>query len=483
MERIWDIQGFDGGEADDYMKWPENSFYSAENIEVRKDLNGAKLSAEPLDTGWVISGNITMIKNLEQFGSSGILVCTDSGNVYKNGILMHTFARATATYNATIGIGSMFIAGTRYLYFISRTASGGGEIHKSNIDLNSWSDGFLTYSVGYDSSANSICTALENTADWGFFFTKNNKIIRVVGSTETIAYPLSFPSATEIVGFTTFQNNFKIYANFGNNGNQYYWSGTGAVDYWQVWENEPILSVANSGAYDYAIIGQTENYAKLVLVSGTQKQDLRVNLESSDYSRIFTGNLTVRKGIIYISGGKTGESTNFGIYTYGSYYPGSKKSLVQSFSSITRFLSHTHTSSASYFANQNGKVYLVSHNNPPSDANKTGFLTTLLYEGNSWEEKAIKRIKIGFKLELASLFRLYIRKDLGEAWQLAKTVDYATYGSKKWVTIPVSELKLNIGNFTNLQYKIELVSWYSSYPSSTPMIKRITTFMEVTNDK
>ena len=77
----------------------------------------------------------------------------------------------------------------------------------------------------------------------------------------------------------------------------------------------------NDGAFDYAVLGFNANYSDLYLISGTQKQELRVNLESATSSRTLNRYMSIREAIVYISGGSSGESTLNGVYTFGNYYP------------------------------------------------------------------------------------------------------------------------------------------------------------------
>lgn len=103
---------------------------------------------------------------------------------------------------------------------------------------------------------------------------------------------------------------------------QYTWDGVSeSPNTRQEWKNQPILGIVNDGALDYAILGFNENYADLYLIQGTQKSELRVNLEASADARVFGSYLSIREGIVYISGGKTGQSDNYGVYTYGNYFP------------------------------------------------------------------------------------------------------------------------------------------------------------------
>lgn len=148
---------------------------------------------------------------------------------------------------------------------------------------------------------------------------------------------------------TQFQNNYKVYSNAQSTGIQYIWDGDNTTpDYRQEWLNQPVLGATNDGAYDYVILGFNSSYSDLYLISGTQKQELRVNLEGA--SRVFQGDISIREAIIYISGGQSGDSSNYGVYTYGNYYAGTAKSLVQSYSKPQTFTLHAHKTNSSYFA-------------------------------------------------------------------------------------------------------------------------------------
>jgi len=70
------------------------------------------------------------------------------------------------------------------------------------------------------------------------------------------------------------------------------------------------MEVVNDGANDYAVLGYNASYSDLYIISGTQKQELRVNLEAAGYARTLDGYLSIREAIVYISGGFTGESSN-----------------------------------------------------------------------------------------------------------------------------------------------------------------------------
>ena len=125
--------------------------------------------------------------------------------------------------------------------------------------------------------------------------------------------------------------------------------------------------------------------------------------------------MTIRKGLVYINGGKSGESNNYGVYTYGNYYPGTPKSLVQSYTLASMgFLFHAHSTAESYFACSDGKVYWIEHNTPATTLGvaTTGFVVSNVYQGNIWEEKRITKMKIGFKLQAGTSMAVYVRTAL-----------------------------------------------------------------------
>lgn len=483
IERIFDIQGFSGWESDDIYRWPKDSFYSAENVEVRKNLSWIQLASKLVDTAWTITGTIISMENLETiwiWTTSGVIVCTSTGLVYLNGVLKQTINTGTTEWNQIIGIWVLTVSSVQYIYYVTKTSSWAGKIHRSTTDLATWNISYKAYTVATDTTVASAF--LINTWDYLHIAVKN-KIVNIYTVAEVVSDALVLPEKEKITWFTQFQNSFKIYTNLGSTGVQYIWDGTDTVvSYRQTWLNQPVLWVVNDGALDYAILWFSSAYSGLYLISWTQKQEIRVNLETSAYSRLLSGNMSIRKSIVYISGGWSWESSNYGIYTYGLYYPWTPKSLVQQYSlSTNAFSFHCHSTAESYFANADGKVWYIEHNNPPTTTGyaTSGYVDSQIHQGNIWEEKSFKKMKVGFKLQLNSYIEIYVRTSLGATWLLAKTISYATYSTKKQVTVFENELKaLWIGNFNELQVRIKMYG--SSY--YTPTVLRVTTFLEVVNN-
>lgn len=480
MERIWDIQWFSWGESDDIYRWAQDSFYSAESVEIRKNLSGVELASAVVDTGWTIDGNITCMKNLEEFGLTGIVVCTDTGKIYLDGTLKTTLATGTSAFDKVLSIGYQVVSGTKYIYYISSSSSGAWKVHRSTTDLATFIASHKSYSG--TQSLYQLSTALYSNGT--LYFNINNSVY-TIDTAETLTTALTLWVGEWTTAITEFQNNIKIYSNLWSTGVLYIWNGTeSAPDYRVQYPNSNFNAVVNNGAFDYAVCGLGDNYNDLYIIQGTQRQPLRVNLENSTNSRIFTSYMSVREDIVYISGGLTWDvGNNYWVYTYGSYYPGTPASLVQQYSNGTRqILFHTHWVAFSYFATNNSKVLKIDHANPPATnwVATTGYVVTQMHEWNIWEEKSIKKINIGYKLGASASFKLYARKEMWDAWTLLKTADWATYNTKKGLTIYENEIKsLWFGNCFSLQYKIELLYGGVSNTSATPVIKRITTFMDI----
>lgn len=480
IERIWDIQGFSGGESDDAFRWPKDSFYSGENINIRKNLSGFWLSSKLNDTGWTIDGDISYMENLEKFGLSWIVVCTTAGKVYLDGTLKQTISTGTTNWNIIHAMGTVVVSWVQYIYYVTRTASWVWKIHRSTTDLATFSISHATITTTTLAAFSGWAYTIQTSA--GTLFIAINNMIVSLDTAEAVTVLLTLPRNETIVWFTEFQNNYKIYSNLGSSGIQYLWDGWDATDYRQVWLNSIITWVVNNGAYDYAIIG-SESYSDLYLISGTQKQELRVNLEAATSSRTFTWYMSVREDIVYISGWLSGESSNYGIYSYGNYYPGTAKSLVQEYSlSTNKFLWHVHSSNRWYFANTDDKVYYVDYGNPPGSYATTGYIVTQMYEWNILEEKAIRKIKIGYNISNDTI-AIYLRKELWASWVLAKTLTSTDYWTKHTATIGGNEIMaLWTGNFWTLQMKIEItasLSWPTSWQQTC--VKRVVVYMDAVN--
>jgi len=482
MERIWQINSFNWWESDDLIQWPANSFYEWENIEVRKNLSALQLAPLVEDTWWVFDDTISYMVNLETLWVEiwGIVVCLENWKIYLDWVLKETLSTWTNAYDEVVWIWvNEDLTWTQYIYYITATSFWSWKIHRSTTDLATFDVSYRDFSVA---KGNSWFVWVIN--DTGLMYLGINNKVFLMEQDEIVQEFLLLPKQEVIVWFTQFQGTFKIYTNLINTWVQYIWDWVSeAISYRQEWENQPILWVTNDWAKDYTILWFNENYSDLYLIQWTQKQELRVNLETSSDSRILGRYLSIREWIVYISWGLTWESSNFWVYTYWNYYPWSAKSLVQSYSWPNSFLHHCHKNTTSYFADTNNKVFTISHNNPPSDYAASWYVVTNLYQGFMWEEKAFNYMKVWFELNWWEI-KIYARTSMWWGWALIKTIDDATYWSKKSLRLDKNELmdnSVSLWTFNELQLKFLLTP--SSWWANTPKLYQPTTWLTVINDK
>jgi len=487
MDRILEFKSFDWWESDDLIKWSANSFYSWENIEVRKNLSALQLSPLLEDTGWIFDASITFIANLETLWVPNwwIVVCLHNWKIFFNWVLKTTLVSTTTAHNRVYWIWvNEDLTWTQYVYYVTWTSFWAWKIHRSTTNLATFDVAFKAYTV---SSWNTWFVWVINNV-WLMYIAVKNKVF-LMEQDEIVQTYLTLPDNEWIKWFTQFQWRFKIYTSIWNTGVQYIWNWVStAVLYRQEWINLPVLWVVNNWAYDYAVLWPSSLYSNLYLISWTQKQLLKANLSTASYSRILWQYLSIRDWIIYINWWKSWQSQNEWIYTYWNYYPWTKKSLVQSYSwlNIQWFLQQVHTDQTSYFAANNNKVYTISHINPPSYV-ATWYVITNMYQGFIWEEKNLNFLKVWFKLNGWSI-KIYARTEMNlsveTTWNLIKTIDNATYWSKKSVRIDNNEVIrswVNLWTFNEIQFKFELNSdiwWWN-----TPLLYNTTVWLTTLNNK
>ena len=476
--RIFDKQSFIWWESDDFTKWPKDSYYSWENISIRKDLWWVTLSPSLIDTGWSISWDITFMDNLEArwINNWWVLVCTSTWNVYLDWVLKQTISTWTSAWNKIIWIWIMFVSWVQYIYYVTQTNWWSGQIHRSTTDLATFTISHRSYTT---SSYNRTRAFVIEYWAWIYFATWNKVIF--VDLNEIVSDKLTLVYNEEIVWFTEFQNNFKVYSNLENTWIQYIWDWVSLLpDYRQKFKNQRILWIENNGAYDYAVLWYNENYAKLWYFAGWQFQLLRKNIEANNNSRILNGYMSIREWMLYISGWKSWESSNYWIYTYWDYLPWTAKSLIQEYSwTIYSFTFHCHKATLSYFATTQNKIYSISHNNPPSLYASSWYIVTEFYKWQWWEEMKYNKILVWFKLNTWWI-KVYCRTDIDDSFVLIYYMDNSNTGIKKWINIVKTQFNvLNIKNFTEIQFKIELLAWTSN--TLSPKVWRFTAYLDSTN--
>lgn len=481
-ERIIDYTSFSWWESDDLYRWPSNSFFEWENIEVRRNLWWFQCSNKLQDTWYSFDDTIISMKHTDELWIPWwLIVCLNNWKITLDWSLKTTFSTWTTAWNQVIWIWAWKVSSTQYIYYVTRNDSWTVKIHRSNTWVTSFDVSYKSFSVAVWWWSNTRAYCINNNNN--LYIATRNVVAVMDLNTEDVTVVLELPWDEEIRWFTLFQDNFTIYTNKWNWSKQYKWDWIDALPYYsQEWINLSVQDVVNDWWYDYAILWFNDDYSNLYLISWTQKKKLRVNLEKSTISRVFSSNISIRNWMVYISWWKSWQSTNYGIYTYWTYYPWTDNSLVQSYTWTTySFKFHAHTIPLAFFADSNNKVWKIDFENPPAFWYSNWYLVTRMEQWNAWEEKLFKKAKIWFLLQNWSSISIYCRTDISASWKLLKTIDYATYSSKKKVDILATEIsKLQLWNFTEIQFKFTLTAWNSS--NYTPIVKRFTAFLETVKD-
>ena len=470
--RIFDIQSFKGWEADDKSSWPANSFYTAKNVEIRKDLWCTYLSSWLVDTWRIFDDNISCMVNLETLWVSWgwIIVCLENGKVYKDWVLKETITSSLAN-KEVIWIWVAYRWDVQYIYYISKTYLWTWLIHRSDTDCTNFSIGYRDFT----SSVSEVSDISYVINDWGLMYFTSNNYVFSLDTVDIVKQRLELPENEEIVWLTRYQNKYRVYANASNLWILYLWDWYDEfADDRQTWENQPILWVVNDWAYDYAVLWFNKFYSDLYLISWIQKQKLRVNLKSNNDARKLNWFLSIRQWIIYIWGGRWND---FWLFTYGNYYPWTPKGLVMSNSTEEEVAFHVHSNTKSYISTVDDKVYTIDHNNPPTNFSVSWEIETLTYEWISWEELQLTKVLVWYELNTSDIINIYYRTEFGGTWVLLKSI---TDKTKKRVQISPQEIiQKNMENFTEIMFKIELIMWVTN---ESPKIKRLTAFMDVINN-
>lgn len=121
------------------------------------------------------------MENLETLGigtASGVIVCTSTGKVYLNGVLKQTLATASTEHNQVIGIGTATISGIQYIYYVTKTLSGAGKIHRSTTDLATWNISHKSFTVATGVATRAICIY---TGDYLYIGIRNKVVSIFIG--------------------------------------------------------------------------------------------------------------------------------------------------------------------------------------------------------------------------------------------------------------------------------------------------------------
>lgn len=479
-QRIINTTWFTWWESDSPYTWPDKSFYRSEDLEVRKNLAWVYLSPELLDTNRTISGNILCMVDLQTLWVSSwkVLITTDNWHTYLDWVAWPTLVDWISNYNKVIWVAVNEITWVQYLYLFTRNNWTTAQIHRFLTDLSSPNLDYRQYTVDWVVSPTNFVAV---NYVWEVYFAVWNRV-NIIDKNEVVTNYLILPAREQITWFTQYLWDFRVYSRYENTWIQYKWDwASQQPSYRQEWINQPVLSVINDWAVDYAIIWFNQYYSDLYRIDWTQKTELRVNLENSN-ERTLAWVMSIRESIVYISWKRWWLSTDkYGIFTYWNYFPWTNKSLVMSYCGTDdySFTHHCHRLTESYFASNDNKVYKISNANPSATYQPTWYLEIHIYQWFNWEDKTFNKLKIWFKLNWWQI-DIYARTDFTSAYSLIKSITTAEYGSVKRCYLYANWLANALWTFNELQLKYVLIAKWDK--TASPILYPPTTWLDVVNE-
>ena len=474
---VWNLNNFTGWEADNARQWPQGSFRYWEWVDVRRQPWEVSLSKALVDTTWTFTDTILYIDNIDKYGWSWIVVACNDWKVYLNWTLKQTISTWTNAHNRIIGMAYMNVSWADYLYYITQTSSWGWEIHRSTMDLATWSIWHISFTANswaWNTTGKAPTVSEATRFIFGIWWRVFN-----VDNAEVLTTKLTLSAIEDVLWITVFQNQYRVYTNQENElTNQYFWDWTSTdYNYKTEWVGIPLQAVVNDWWYDYTIAWDTLS-SDFYQIAWTQRQEIRVN--NIDWARAFDKHISTRQWLMYLSWSLTRVPwiPIYWVYVYGSFYPWYPKAMILEHPiSSNNILWHTHIAQSSYFACQDDKVYKVGY--ATNTYNTTWYIQTLKYDWWTWNayiKKQIDYAYIGFdNLNASRTIKIYAIKN---GWTpasevLLKTLDGTHFGLN-WVRIDRTEFQaLWLWDFFDLEYRIVL-TWTTS---SSPVFRWIETYI------
>lgn len=418
----WTWDDFSGGEADGFKKGPQGSVRVTENVDCRSYDWGVILTKAPL-SNYSYLGNVTAVSDVYTLSYLGTpaFAAKDGTTVRvygNNAASSFTMGDAISAHNHILafdGMWSVKVWGEGYFpYAFSNTNAGIGRVHKLTADY-SWA----SYGVDDFTLPNWRTTAIQsihtlNTWGGGILFAAWNGIY-LLDTSEIVTLKLSLPAECDVVGFTRYQDSYRVYYTMGFTTSRKdswvaYWDGDStSFQSEAVYENTEILSVIQWGAYDYVTVGN-EFYATLYAVWGLQFTEVRTTVGSSTAnSRGFTKWWVSEEGKLTIPW--KNKKGNYCLYEYGNEYKGQAQSLVSGLTSVKASTLNKKVSWVTVkgdtkyvwiddaVSSGNSKFYTIPLNDFNAICVNEGEVATLPFNGlGPHTEKKLERVRVGYAL-------------------------------------------------------------------------------------
>lgn len=468
VQQVWNWNNFSWWEWDAFFYWPAGWYRVSSQLETRMVENSIRISQKKTDTWLTYVWSILAVNPY-----ADRCFTTRDWNIWKiylNWTFQLDLSTWTWSWDRIIWFWKMQKSSSNivYSYWITQASNWTGKIHRINTDAFQIDYSVWTYILSNSRTTNWTSLPVISKSDRIIFANWNT--IFEFDSNEVLTTKVSLPIDYDIIAITEYQDTYKVFYNVPkySSGNKdwyiAYWDWL-STDFQQIvsYENSPIITAINDWAYDYAVFWNNITSDLYYVGWLSRWQPLRVNTENSVNvnGRIFGRRWFVREWMLYITGND--KLTNNCIYTYGSYYPGTPKSLVSTQNLVTSYNNvWLNAWEQIYYIYDNNKIWTQEFSFWVS-SNEQWVCISYPITWKIWgfTEKTIDRIDIWYDLMWnANTIKIYARKNARtdtlntDWWTLLRTISDNT---KKFVRVEKNELlSLELWDFNTLEFKVEL---------------------------
>lgn len=454
---------FSWWEADGFYYWPAGSYRSWANIETRKLENWVMVSnKQTVDHSylWTIKGVS------DYYDRTYSTVDGSTGKIYSGGAFKFNMAIGTIAHDTILGWWRMKRVWWTVVqpYGISAFNTD-CKVHRFDANLWGVTHSVWSFTPNTESISNifgrwSIPTlSIPTGIMWAF-----GNIIYQMDTSEAISVRLTLPATADIIAITVYQNKYRIYWNDWQIANISSWDWTtAATQETTAYYNSPVMWVTSDWPYDWWVFWSSWITSDLYRIAWLQREPVRNNVEFSDgNSRALLSQIWMKEWIVYVNG--QNKNTTSMLYSYGSYYPGTNRSLMPEKSqsaTIERISFGEQTIYVYYWNNVYKKSILFKWEQDTS----TGSITSFPAIGNIGidTEKEITKIYVGYKLYNASdTIKIYARvnadpfdTNTSPAFVLLATITGSTT-SRQYKISSKQIIDAGIGKWNQIEFRVDI---------------------------
>jgi hypothetical protein len=458
--KTWNWNNFRGWLSDNNSLGVEGSFQNGSYwVDVETEPNGVKLLSGT--TSFTTTGRPTFQFT---FWTRHYVFCDDK-SIYVNGTLEVAYNDSAATTMGVIyGAQAMTVSWTTYIMLFSADA-----VHRADQDM-----GWFLFNVAATASN---LVQKPNVRYWNDIYFVNKNLFCKIDSAYTVTVLFTADISNTFTWLTFFQDQFRAYSTYNSDSSSISLSGKMFLfstslltqpQYIVDWDNLPIIWATNSRGSDYVIAWYSQSSSDLYVVSGTQAQPVKTNMEWNTNLRWFSSYLRAiasRFDDVYI--GWLYGASNTWVFKYWKQYTWANNILTQLVNISGTIYSIVCTNAFSYFGIVDGstyKVYKFEHQTPPSlyYASIGEIISNVTDLGNPYQYKSLLQFDIAYDCDNSytavphgGTITLYARKDSSDSWTTITTNTPASWiGS---IRITANEIRaLWFGDFYQLELKLKL---------------------------